>query len=53
MRSRRYNTGNYIQSLGIDYDGKYYKKKNVRIYMTGPLCCKAEIDSKYKSAMLK
>ena len=24
-----YSTRNYIQSLGIDHDGGYYKKKNV------------------------
>ena len=24
-----YRTGNYIQSLGIDGDGRYYDKKNV------------------------
>ena len=26
-----YSTGNYIQSLGIEYDGGYYEKKNVCI----------------------
>ena len=24
--------GNYIQSLGIEYDGRYYEKKNIYIY---------------------
>ena len=38
-----YSTGNYIQSLGRDHDGRYYKKKNVCICMTGSLCCTAEI----------
>ena len=37
------NIGNAIQSLGIEYDGKYYDKKNVYICMTGSLCCTAEI----------
>ena len=27
-----YSTGNYIQSLGVDHDGKQYEKKNVYIY---------------------
>ena len=38
-----HSTGNYIQSLGIDHDGKYYEKKNVYRGMTGSLCCTAEI----------
>ena len=38
-----YSTGHYIQSLGIDHDGKYYKKGNVYIGLTGSLCCAAEI----------
>ena len=28
-----YSTGNYIQSLGIDHDGRECKKRNVYIYM--------------------
>ena len=28
-----YNTGNYIQSPGIDHDGIEYLKKNVCVYM--------------------
>ena len=28
-----YSTGNYIQSLGIDHDGREYKKENVNIYV--------------------
>ena len=27
-----YSTGNYIQSPGIDHDGKEYKKKNVYMF---------------------
>lgn len=37
-----YSTGNYIQSPGIDQDGKEYKK---RICMTTLLCGIAEIDT--------
>jgi len=37
-----YSTGNYIQSPGIDHDGKSYLK-NIYIYMYESLCCKAEI----------
>ena len=33
-----YSTGNYIQSLGVEHDGRYYEKKNVYICMTGLLC---------------
>ena len=25
----RYSTGNYVQSLGIDHDGRSYEKKNI------------------------
>ena len=31
-----YSTGNYVQSLGIDYEGRFY------IYISGSLCCTAE-----------
>lgn len=27
----RYSAGNYIQSLGIDYDGRQYEEKNVYV----------------------
>ena len=37
------STGNYIQSLGIEHDGRYIRKKNVYICMTGSLCGTAEI----------
>ena len=40
-----YSTGSYIQSLGIDHDGRFYEKKNVNLCMTGSLCCTAEMDS--------
>ena len=38
-----YTTGNSIQSLGKELDGRYYKKGNVCICMTGALYCTAEI----------
>ena len=41
----RYSTGNYIQSLGVEHDGKEYEKKNVYICMPGSLRCTAEIDT--------
>ena len=39
------STGNYIQSLGIDHDGRYYEKKNVYVCRTGSLSCTAEMDA--------
>ena len=43
----QYNTGNYIQSPGIDHDGKEYKNECVGmcvyIYLCMSLCCRAEI----------
>jgi len=35
-----YSTGNYIQPLGIEPDGRSYEKKKC---MTVSLCCTAEI----------
>ena len=40
-----YSTGNYIHSLKIEHDGRWYEKKKVYICMTGSLCCTAEIDT--------
>ena len=40
-----YSTGNYIQSLGIQRDGREYEKKNVYTCMPGSLCCAAETDT--------
>ena len=40
-----YSTGNYIQSLGIEHDGRQYEKKNVYTYMTVSLLCIAKIDT--------
>ena len=39
------STGNYIQPLGIDHDGRQYEKKNVYICRTGSLCYTAEMDT--------
>lgn len=36
------STGNYIQPLGIDHDGRQYEKNNVYIRMTESLCYTAE-----------
>ena len=41
-----YSTVNCIRSLGIEDDGRWYEKKNGYIWMTGSLCCTAEIDTK-------
>ena len=35
-------TENYIQTLGIDHDGRWYKRGNGYTCMTGSLCCTAE-----------
>ena len=43
--SKENSTDNYIQSLGIDHDGRQHEKKNVYICMTGSSCCIAEIDT--------
>ena len=40
-----YSTGNYIQSLGIEHDGRKYDKKNVYVCMTGSLCCTSVTDT--------
>ena len=40
-----YSTGNYIQSSGIDRNGKERKKKNVCIYITKSLCCTREFST--------
>ena len=39
-----YSTGNYIQYLVMNYNGKESKKK-IYIYITESLCCTAEINS--------
>ena len=40
-----YSTGNYIDSLVIEHDEREYGKRVCAyIYMTGSLCCTAEID---------
>ena len=32
-----YSTGNYIQSLGMEHNGREYEKENVYIHLTGSL----------------
>ena len=39
-----YSTGNYIESPGINHNGKEYKK-NVYTCITESLCCTAEIST--------
>ena len=40
-----YGTGNHIQSLRIEHDGRQYEKKNEYKGMTGSLCCTEETDT--------
>ena len=40
-----YSTGNYIQHLRINCNEEGYKKKNVYMHITEPLCCIAEINN--------
>ena len=47
-----YNTGDYGQSLGIDHDGRQYKKGNGCMCMTGSLCSTTEIGTLYIDYML-
>ena len=39
-----YSTGNYIQSLVMEHDGRHYEEKNVYVGMSASLCCTAEMD---------
>ena len=32
-----YSTGSYVQSLGLEHDGRQYEKKRIRTCMTGSL----------------
>ena len=49
-----YSTGNSIQSLGTDHDGREHEKKNVYVCVPGSLCCTAEIDREHcKSTRMK
>ena len=41
-----YSTGNYMQSLGIEHDGRQYEKKDVCVCVTGSLCHTTEIDTR-------
>ena len=40
-----YSTGNYIQYLGTDHDGRKYRKRNGHICVTGSLRCVVEINT--------
>ena len=40
-----YSTGNYVQSLGVEHDGRQDEKKSACICVTWSLCCTAEIDT--------
>ena len=48
-----YSSGNHIQSLGIDSDGRKNTKMNVYICMTGSLCYIAEMAQHCKSTLIK
>lgn len=47
-----YSTEDYVQSLGVDHEGRWYEKKNVYICTTGSLRCTAEMDTHCKSTVL-
>ena len=40
-----HSTGNLIQSLGIEHEGRYYRKGNLSICLSGSLFCTAELDT--------
>ena len=40
-----YSTGNYIQCLVKNYNGKEYEKSYTYICITEPLCCTAGINN--------
>ena len=40
-----YNTGNYIQCPGVNYNGKEYEKEYRCMCITESLCCTAEINT--------
>ena len=40
-----YLTGNCVQSLGLEHNGRQYeRKKKKNVYLAGSLCCIAEIE---------
>ena len=47
-----YSTGNYIQYLVINSNGKEYEKEYIYICITESLCCTAEINTTFKSTIL-
>ena len=40
-----YSTGNYIQHLRVNCNEEGYKKKNLYMHITEPLCCTVEINN--------
>ena len=48
-----YSTGNYIQSLGIEYGGRYYEKKNACICMIGSCAVQKKMIQHCKSTITK
>ena len=46
-----YITGNYIQCLGIEHDGRQCEKRTVYLCMIGSLCCTAEIDTTFSKSI--
>ena len=47
-----YSMGNYIKSLGIDHDGRKYKKGNVHICMTGSLAAQQKLAQHCKPTII-
>lgn len=49
-----YSTGNYIQSLGINYNGKgYFKKECINVYLYKSLCVWQRLAQHCKSTILQ
>ena len=49
----RYSTGNYIQSPGIDYDGKEYKQKGTDMYVClSHFAVEQKLAQHYKSTII-
>ena len=45
--------GKYIQSLGIDHNGRQYKKRNVFICITRSFAVQQKLVQHYKSTIIK
>ena len=50
-----YSTGNYVQSLMMEHDGKLWEKNNVYmcVCMTGSLCCIVELTEHCKLTIIE